>query len=189
MRGALRSGQEGIGNDRSLLVIDNRLVRGLDYYTKTAYEVLSGELGAQNAVCGGGRYDNLAESIGGPHTPGMGFATGVERIVITMEQQGCSFGEPPRSEVFVVNADDPSLDAAVLALYEIRRAGIAADMDYTGRSMRARFKTAGASGAAFACILGPEEIASGHVTLKDLRSGEQQSVKRAKLVDFLKTAL
>jgi len=182
----VKKGLEMIG---ASFKIDNRLVRGLDYYTKTAYEVLSGELGAQNAVCGGGRYDNLAESIGGPHTPGMGFATGVERIIITMEQQGCSFGEPPRSEVFVVNADDPSLDAAVLALYEIRRAGIAADIDYTSRSMKARFKSAGASGAAFACVLGPEEIDSGHVTMKDLRSGEQQSVKREKLVDFLKTAL
>ena len=183
---AVRKGLAMIG---ASFEVDNRLVRGLDYYTKTAYEVLSGELGAQNAVCGGGRYDNLAESIGGPHTPGMGFAAGVERIVLTMEEQGCSFGEPPRCDIFVVHADDSSLDAAVSALYDIRRAGMAGDMDYTGRTLRARFKTAGASGAAFACVLGPEEIASGKVTLKDLRSGEQQAVGRAELVGFLKTVL
>ena len=169
--------------------IDNRLVRGLDYYTKTAYEVLSGDLGAQNAVCGGGRYDNLAESIGGPHTPGVGFATGVERIVLTMEQQGCSFGEAPNIDVFVISADGSSRKEAVTALYDIRRAGISADIDYTGRSFKAQFKAAGSSGAVFACILGPEEVASGQVTLKDLRTAEQKSVRRAELTDFLKTWL
>ena len=169
--------------------IDNRLVRGLDYYTKTAYEVLSGDLGAQNAVCGGGRYDNLAESIGGPHTPGVGFATGVERIVLTMEQQGCSFGEAPNIDVFVISADGSSREEAVTALYDIRRAGISADIDYTGRSFKAQFKAAGSSGAVFACILGPEEVASGQVTLKDLRTAEQKSVRRAELTDFLKTWL
>ena len=81
----LKNGLDRIG---AVVKIDNRLVRGLDYYTKTAYEILSGDLGSQNAVCGGGRYDNLSEAIGGPHVPGVGFASGIERVVLTMEAQG-----------------------------------------------------------------------------------------------------
>jgi len=175
----------GLGRIGAAVSIDKRLVRGLDYYTKTAYEVLSGDLGAQNAVCGGGRYDNLAESIGGPHTPGVGFAAGVERIVLTMEQQGCNFGEPPVLDVYVVSAEPSSRDESVALLYEIRKAGIAADIDYTGRSFKAQFKTAGGSGASFACVMGPDEIASGSVTVKNLGTGEQQQIARAELPRLL----
>ena len=171
----VRKGLDTIG---AAVSIDKRLVRGLDYYTKTAYEVLSGDLGAQNAVCGGGRYDNLAESIGGPHTPGVGFAAGVERIVLTMEQQGCSFGRQPLLDAFVVCSEEGIRDEAVKLLYELRSAGIAADIDYSGRSFKAQFKFAGSSGAAFACVMGPEEVSSGSVTVKDLESGEQRRVAR-----------
>ena len=97
----LRRGLDRIG---ASVVLDKRLVRGLDYYTKTAYEIQSGDLGSQNAVCGGGRYDNLAESIGGPHVPGVGFASGVERVIITMEAQGCTFGRKPETRAYVVAA-------------------------------------------------------------------------------------
>jgi histidyl-tRNA synthetase len=171
----VRKGLDTIG---AAVSIDKRLVRGLDYYTKTAYEVLSGDLGAQNAVCGGGRYDNLAESIGGPHTPGVGFAAGVERIVLTMEQQGCSFGRQPLLDAFVVCSEEGIRDEAVKLLYELRSAGIAADIDYSGRSFKAQFKFAGGSGASFACVMGPEEVSSGSVTVKDLESGEQRRVAR-----------
>jgi histidyl-tRNA synthetase len=172
----VRKGLDMIG---AAVSIDKRLVRGLDYYTKTAYEVLSGDLGAQNAVCGGGRYDNLAESIGGPHTPGVGFAAGVERIVLTMEQQGCSFGRQPLLDAFVVCSEEGIRDEAIKLLYELRSAGIAADIDYSGRSFKAQFKFAGSSGAAFACVMGPEEVSSGSVTVKNLESGEQRQVARA----------
>ncbi len=181
--------RKGLNRIGAVYSIDNRLVRGLDYYTKTAYEILSGDLGAQNAVCGGGRYDNLAESIGGPHTPGVGFATGVERIILSMEQQGCSFGKAPNIEVFVVFTDSSTKEEAVSVLYDIRRAGIAADMDYTGKSLKAQFKAAGGSGAVFACVIGPEEISSGSVTLKDLVSGEQGTVARNELTIFLEARL
>jgi histidyl-tRNA synthetase len=87
--------------------LDKCLVRGLDYYTQTAYEILSGDLGAQNAVCGGGRYDHLAESVGGPHLPGVGFSAGVDRIVLIMEEQGCSFGEEPRCLGLIPEAESP----------------------------------------------------------------------------------
>nr|HPJ48011.1 His/Gly/Thr/Pro-type tRNA ligase C-terminal domain-containing protein [Synergistales bacterium] len=98
-------------------------------------------------------------------------------------------GEAPNIDVFVISADGSSRKEAVTALYDIRRAGISADIDYTGRSFKAQFKAAGSSGAVFACILGPEEVASGQVTLKDLRTAEQKSVRRAELTDFLKTWL
>ncbi|MEA3508758.1 MAG: histidine--tRNA ligase [Synergistota bacterium] len=164
--------------------IDQRLVRGLDYYTKTAFEVLSGDLGAQNAVCGGGRYDNLAESIGGDHTPGVGFAAGVERIVLTMEQQGCSFGREPGLDAWLVVAEKSAADEALKILYSLRASGIAADLDYTGRSFKSQFKAASTSGAVFACIIGGDEIASGNISVKDLDTGEQVLVRREDLACY-----
>ena len=141
---------------------DKRLVRGLDYYTKTAY--------------GGGRYDNLAEAIGGPHVPGVGFASGIERIVLTMESQGRSFGEAPRLDAFVVAAEPEARTEASRLVHRLRSAGVGADMDYAGRSFKSQMKAAGQSGARFACILGGQELARGVVACKDLGSGEQEDL-------------
>ncbi|MDR1514206.1 MAG: histidine--tRNA ligase [Synergistaceae bacterium] len=176
-------GLSRIGADVKL---DKRLVRGLDYYTKTAYEILAGELGAQNAVCGGGRYDNLAEAIGGPHVPGVGFASGIERIVITLEGQGVFLGEKPKTEVYVVTASsDFAIEASALA-HELRASKLSAGTDYAGRGMKAQMKQAAASGADFVCIIGEDEAASGTVSVKNMSNGEQRSIPRneaaAKLV-------
>mgnify|MGYP000845669991 CR=1 FL=1 len=165
--------------------IDKRLVRGLDYYTKTAYEVLSGDLGAQNAVCGGGRYDNLAEAIGGPHTPGVGFAAGLDRIVLTMEQQGLSFGREPSISVIVVVADEAARDEAVRLLYDLRRAGVPSDMDTSGKGVKAQMKAAGAAKASWVCILGSSEVARGVVSLKEMATGSQEEIEREKVVERL----
>jgi len=165
--------------------IDKRLVRGLDYYTKTAYEVLSGDLGAQNAVCGGGRYDNLAEAIGGPHTPGVGFAAGLDRIVLTMEQQGLSFGREPAISVMVVVAEESARDEAVRLLYELRRAGVPSDMDSSGKGVKAQMKAAATAKAVYACILGSSEIARGVVAVKEMATGSQEEVERDKVVERL----
>jgi histidyl-tRNA synthetase len=165
---------------------DHRLVRGLDYYTKTAYEILSGDLGAQNAVCGGGRYDNLAGAIGGPDAPGVGFASGIERIVITMEAQGAYMGEPPSTDVFVVSATPSARSEAALIAHELRTEGISADMDSMGRSMKAQMKCASQMGVKFACIVGDDELASGTATVKNMTSGEQESVERALLRERIK---
>lgn len=162
--------------------IDKRLVRGLDYYTKTAFEVQSGDLGAQNAVCGGGRYDNLSESIGGPHVPGVGFAAGLDRIVLTMEQQGCSFGKEPAPSVYVICADDEAREMAVDVLYRLRREGISADMDYMGRGMKAQFKSAVNGGSLVACIIGGDEVSRGVVTVKDLEKSLQEEVSLEDIV-------
>lgn len=157
------------------VTLDKRLVRGLDYYTKTAYEVLSGDLGAQNAVCGGGRYDNLAEAIGGPSVPGVGFAAGLDRVVLTMEQQGCSFGERPCPQVFVLCEASTRVEGAAL-LAALRKAGVAADMDYSGKGFKAQMKAASSRGARVVCIFGGDEAAKQLVALKDLRTGIQESV-------------
>ena len=156
--------------------IDKRLVRGLDYYTKTAFEVQSGDLGAQNAVCGGGRYDNLSEAIGGPHVPGVGFAAGLDRIILTMEQQNCSFGKEPSPSVYVVCVDEQAQSAAIEVLYRLRREGISADMDYMGRGMKAQIKSAVNGGSLVACIIGGDEVARGVVMVKDLEKSQQEEV-------------
>ncbi|MBR4401480.1 MAG: histidine--tRNA ligase [Synergistes sp.] len=178
----LNRGLEKIG---AVVVHDNRLVRGLDYYTKTAYEIQSGDLGAQNAVCGGGRYDNLAEAIGGPHVPGVGFASGIERVILTMEAQGCSFGRKPANKVYVVAAElSARLDAMAL-MRTLRCSRISADMDYMGRSMKGQMKAAGAA-AEYACIIGTSEIEKGVVTVKNLKEGTQEELTDEQLINKLK---
>ena len=177
----VRDGLEKIG---AVTILDKRLVRGLDYYTKTAFEIQSGDLGAQNAVCGGGRYDNLAESIGGAHTPGIGFAAGVDRVILTMEAQGCTFGKAPETKAYVVYAGKDCRMEAVRLVHELRAAGVSADMDYNGRSMKAQMKTAAAN-AKFACIIGGCEIEKGVVTVKNLTDASQQEVSRAQIIETL----
>lgn len=168
---------------------DKTLVRGLDYYTKTAFEVKSGDLGAQSAVCGGGRYDNLSEAIGGPHVPGVGFAAGLDRMLLVMGEQGCSFGPEPSVDAQVICLDESVKLDALEILYRLRRAGFNADMDYQKRSMKSQLKQALAGRAAAAVILGADEISRGVVALKDLRSAEQKDVQSSELENALAALL
>jgi histidyl-tRNA synthetase len=170
------------------LTHDPRLVRGLDYYTRTAFEYQAGGLGAQNAVGGGGRYDGLAEDLGWPERfPGVGWALGVDRTLLAL---GDAAGPPPpRVEAFVVVADAGLSGEAFALVTALRRDGIAADLGFDGRSVRAQFKLADRSGAAWALVLGPAERAAGTVTVKDLRSGEQRAVDRAEVVEVLRAEL
>ena len=183
---AVRSSLDGLG---AVYRLDKRLVRGLDYYTKTAYEVLSGALGSQNAVCGGGRYDNLAEAIGGPHVPGVGFAAGVDRILMVMEQEGCSFGKEPRLDVFGGALDFRSRAAILSVVDLLRKNGISADMDFNDRSMKAQMKAASARNARLACILGEDELTRGTVAVKDLTTGEQKEIAGEGLAQAVKEML
>ncbi len=156
--------------------LDPTLVRGFDYYTKTAFEFVSGELGAQNAVGGGGRYDNLVEEIGGPSTPAMGFGIGLERLMMTLEALGV---EPPVHkwiDVFVATLGDQAHEAGVKLVADLRAKGVSADMDYTGRSLKAQMKVADKLGAKYAVILGEDEVKSGVATVRDLTTSEQKSV-------------
>lgn len=165
--------------------LDKRLVRGLDYYTKTAYEMLSGDLGAQNAVCGGGRYDNLSEAIGGPHLPGVGFAGGLDRIVLVMEEQGCSFGRAPAVRVYVAALSDEARSAVQVLTHRLRRHGVAAEQDTASRGFKAQMKSADASHAAWTCIIGPEEMEKGLVTVRNMADGSQASLAPEAVPEFV----
>jgi len=153
--------------------VDSRLVRGLDYYTNTAFEVMSRDIGAQSSIGGGGRYDGLIEAVGGPPTPGVGFALGVERILLTMKGQGIDLPGRDRPDVFVVNADPDTEREAFDILFALRKGGLSADKDSLGRSMKAQMKYAGKTGCRFVVILGGNELKKGAAGVKDMASGEQ----------------
>ena len=138
-------------------------------------------------MCGGGRYDNLSEAIGGPRLPGVGFACGLDRIVLVMEQQGCTFGRRPQARAYVAALDGASRGAAQVLAHELRRAGVAAEQDTADRSFKAQMKNAGASGARWACILGPEELAKGCAAVRDLEEGSQTEVPLAQVPDYIQS--
>ncbi|MFN2588129.1 MAG: histidine--tRNA ligase [Actinomycetota bacterium] len=153
--------------------LEPRLVRGLDYYTRTAFEFVAGNIGSQSAVGGGGRYDGLAESLGGDPLPGIGFALGMDRILLA----GRAFASPrPRIDAYVVTATPDARTAAFELATRLRAAGAGADLDLAGRSMKGQMKDAARSGARWAVILGAEELAAGAATVKDLATGEQEQV-------------
>jgi len=162
-----------------------RLVRGLDYYTRTTFEYAGVGLGAsQDAVGGGGRYDGLVEDLGGPPTPGIGLALGVERTLLACDAEGAFPAPAAPIDVFVVDAVDGTHATGLCD--ELRRAGLGTDRAYDRRSMKAQMKRAGASGAPLAVIVGPDEVADGTVVVRDLRTSEQQVVARADLVDHVR---
>jgi histidyl-tRNA synthetase len=164
--------------------LEPKLVRGLDYYTRTTFEFVSGGLGSQDAVGGGGRYDGLAESLGGDPLPGIGFALGVDRILLAGESATTA---PSPVEVYIVAVGiDAVADAFALAT-ELRRAGIGADLDLAARSMKGQMKQASASGARWAAILGERERAAGTVMLKDLASSDQREIPQDGLLEAVRT--
>jgi histidyl-tRNA synthetase len=155
-----------------------RLVRGLDYYTRTAFEYVAENLGAKDAVGGGGRYDGLSEALGGPHLPGIGFALGTDRILLARRPDQDA---PTGVDVFVVALGSAAGAEAFKIVTGLRRAGIGADLDLAARSMKGQMKQADRSGARWAAIIGEQELATGKVTLKDLSTGEQRDVAVADL--------
>lgn len=159
-------------------VVDPLLVRGLDYYNRTVFEIVPTEdERAQSTVGAGGRYDGLIEVLGGPATPGIGFATGVERIILEMQRNEVSLEAPPEAQVFVVHRGDAAARAAFALAGQLRRAGIATLVGESGRSFKAQMRRANSSGAAHALILGEDEMAAGTVVLKDLLGeAEQETV-------------
>jgi len=161
--------------------IDHGLVRGLDYYTRTAFEVHDASLGAQSALGGGGRYDGLIEQLGGPPTPGVGFAIGLDRTLLMMEERGFAVAEP--ETVCVVSMDATRAGAMALVRELRRRFRVEADVE--ARAFGAQMKAAGKSGARFLVIAGEEEWARGEVVLKDSKSGEQKAVRREMLASEL----
>ncbi|MEI8000426.1 MAG: histidine--tRNA ligase [Actinomycetes bacterium] len=166
-----------------------RLVRGFDYYTSTTFEFVSDALdAAQNAIGGGGRYDQLASDMGGPPTPSIGFGIGIERVLIAAEAEGVLTPDPIRLDAFVVDGIGDATATAVVA--ELRESGLRADRAYGGRSVKAQWKLADRSGARFGVMLGTREAERGTVAIKDLRTpeGDQREVPRSELVTWLHTS-
>jgi histidyl-tRNA synthetase len=168
---------------------DPRLVRGLDYYTRTTFEFLHDGLGAQSAVGGGGRYDGLSEMIGGPPLPSVGWALGVDRTVLAMEAEGLFDATPGGVDVFAVPLGEEAKRVAFGLVVELRRAGLSADMAFGGRGVKGAMKAADRSGARFALILGDRDLAAGAVQVKDLTTAEQTAVPIAEVADTLKGKL
>jgi len=167
--------------------VNPNLVRGFDYYTETLWEVTAGGLGAQNAIGGGGRYDNLVEQLGGRPTPGVGFGSGIERLLIALESQGVSLPRPEPKLVWLVSHGDAAREANWKLMAELRAAGIAADMDPSGRSVKSQFKVADREKAAYCVVVGDSELTSDTVVLKRLATAEQSTIPRADLIATLKS--
>jgi len=155
--------------------VSHRLVRGLDYYTRTTFEVLGGNVGAQNALLGGGRYDHLVKHLGGPDRPGIGFAAGLERLVLALPEET---GEGSVVDVFVVAMGEASWTAARLLARDLRQAGLIVLIDYEGRSSKSQMKRANRSRARWMLILGEDELAREQVTVKEMATSQQYAVGR-----------
>jgi histidyl-tRNA synthetase len=177
--------QAGLREEGIEFEIDHRLVRGLDYYTRTAFEFVSEVLGpTQSTLCGGGRYDGLAEAIGGSPTPGVGFGMGLERVVMAMEKEGlaASFGG---LEVFVVALGEDARRRAAGLVRELRERGIGAERSLEDRPLKAQLRQADRSGAEYAAILGEQELAEGVVTMRSMGDGHQEQVELSKIMEWL----
>ncbi|MFB7333444.1 histidine--tRNA ligase [Streptomyces adustus] len=168
---------------------DPKLVRGLDYYTRTTFEFVHDGLGAQSAVGGGGRYDGLSEMIGGPALPSVGWALGVDRTVLALEAEGIELELPAATSVFAVPLGEEARRVLFAKVTELRKNGVAADFAYGGKGLKAAMKAANRSGARYALVLGERDLAEGVVQLKDMESGEQTAVGVNEIVAELESRL
>ena len=157
--------------------IDRGIVRGLDYYTRTVFEFVSEHVGTQGTICGGGRYDGLVESIDGPHTPGIGFALGVERLLMELKAQGIEIATNPVPLVYLAGLGEAAAAKARQLTFALRQQGIYAETDLMNRSLKAQMKFAGKTGARFTLVLGDDEIVAGEAKLKQMADGSEQIVR------------
>lgn len=153
--------------------IDTGIVRGLDYYTKTVFEFVSSNIGAQGTICGGGRYDGLISQLGGDQTPGMGFGCGLERLIMVMEAVGAPFPEPPVSDIYLAPLGEEADRPVQKLVYDLRQMGVAAERDLVGRGLKAQMKYANKIGARFSAVIGTGELEGNTVRLKNMETGEQ----------------
>lgn len=165
---------------------DHNLVRGLDYYTRTVFEVTSENLGSQDAICGGGRYDLLAEQIGGSPTPAVGFASGIERLIMVMEKQGLLTKEKEYLEVFVCPLGDSASNFTVDLVQRLRHLGYKTDRDYLARSLKAQMREANRQNAKIVLLLGDQEIEKKEITIKMMEEGEQITLPFSDIEQYLK---
>jgi len=161
------------------------LVRGLDYYTRTVFEITSDALGAQNAICGGGRYDLLAEELGGQPTPAVGFASGIERLLMVAEKQNINLSDSQRLNVFLVTMGEKAQDESLAWLKKIRNTGLRAELDLLSRSVKAQMREANRQNAEFVLLLGENELHNKSFSVKLMDKGEQVDVPFNELINFL----
>jgi len=166
-------------------IVNPRLVRGLDYYNKTVFEITSGGLGSQNSIVGGGRYDGLMANLGGPNLPAIGFATGMERILQTMMNESCPFPAPPRPFVFFIPLGDKAKEFCFAAIAEIRHTGLPAEIDLTGKKMQHALQRADHLKVDYCAVIGDEEMDSGQIKLKDMFKREVMVVEMKNLLTTL----
>ncbi|MBE6845155.1 MAG: histidine--tRNA ligase [Ruminococcus sp.] len=157
--------------------VDPKIVRGLDYYTKTVFEFVTTDIGAQGTVCGGGRYDGLIEQLGGQHTPALGFAMGLERLILTMENQGISFEDNTGCSLYIAPMDETVIPFAMKLAKSLRDEGFWVEYDTVGRGLKAQMKYSDKLGAAFTIVLGDNEVNSKTAKLKNMKTGEQLDIK------------
>ncbi len=156
--------------------VNPKIVRGLDYYTRTVFEFVTTDIGAQGTVCGGGRYDGLISQLGGPETPALGFGMGLERLLLTLRNQGVTLSEPDSCDLYIVPMGEAAADKAFALTAALRREGVAAQTDVMGRSLRAQMKYADKINAKFTIVLGDNEIAEGMVDVKNMKSGDKTRI-------------
>lgn len=165
--------------------VDDKIVRGLDYYTRTVFEFVSNGIGAQGTVCGGGRYDNLVAECGGQPTGAAGFAVGIERLLLVLEAQNGAFEKKAEKDIYIGAIGKAGLIKGQGIAYRMRQAGIKAECDSVGRSVKAQMKYANKTGAAYSVILGDNEIAEDSVKLKNMETSEEEPVKVSELLDIM----
>jgi histidyl-tRNA synthetase len=164
------------------------LVRGLDYYNHTAFEIMSNAegFGAITTLCGGGRYNGLVEMIGGPATPGIGFAFSIERLLAALEAEGVELPVQPELDCYVVTMGEDAKDLSVKLLHKLRQAGLSAEKDYLDRKLKAQFKSADRMNAKLVAVLGEDELKENKINLKDMSTGEQHQVDLEVFVEEVK---
>ena len=177
--------KRGLGEIPIKYQVNERMVRGLDYYTRTAFELMVAGIGAQNSIGGGGRYDGLVEACGGPPTPGIGFAFGMERVLLALEQQQAGLEAAAGLEVFVGTLEPEARTSALKLLIQLRNLGLAAEMDYLGRSLKAQRKVAGKTGVPLVVIVGGDELSRGAVTVRDMERARQEEVSLSLVGQYL----
>jgi len=169
--------------------IDSRIVRGLDYYTKTVFELITQTPQGNLTVCGGGRYDKLVEQLGGPSTPAVGFGMGIERVLMLLENQGIELPQPRMLDVFVAYMGTECKPAAFMLVQNLRASGIKADCDHCGRSLKAQFKFANKTGAPLTAVIGGDELANGVVKLRNMITKDETTTALSEAAQAVKELL
>ncbi len=166
--------------------VNPTIVRGLDYYTRTVFEFVSGDIGAQSTVCGGGRYDGLMEQMGAPATPSLGFAMGIERLLLVLSNQNKEIGEKLPCDIYIAPMGDKAVVKAAAICSTLRKAGYCAQTDICGRGLKAQMRYANKIGARYSIVLGDNELESGIVRLKNMSVGEEKEINLNDIVEYLK---